>query len=198
MPALPSRVTADVLHVHVVDPVGEIADEQVRLHPLPEQVAGVEVEPERRPVVERAEQALGRVEVEGDLGRVHLEGEPDAACSSNSSKIGVQSRRISWNPASTISSVVGGKEYQACQIGEPMKPVTTRQPMRLAARAVAFISSTAHLRSASGLPLHLRRGEGRRGAVVVAVADALAGQVGAERPAAEPVLLENPALLCAT
>ena len=67
--------------------------------------------------------------------------------------MGVQSLKILVNPASIISSVVGGKEYQAFQMGEPMNPLTTPQPMALAARAVAFISSTAQVADLVGLAL---------------------------------------------
>src|SRR5207253_2521887 len=65
-----AAVEADgaVLHVHMEDPLGEVADEEVRLHSLPLQVAGIEVEAEGMPVAEGLEQALRGVEIEGDLG----------------------------------------------------------------------------------------------------------------------------------
>ena len=50
--------------------------------------------------------------------------------------------------------MVGGNEYQYFQIAEPMKPVTTLQPMFRAAWAVYFISWMAQARVFSGLPLH--------------------------------------------
>ena len=68
-----------VLHVDVVDAVGERADELHRIDALPDQVAGVEVEAELLAVVQRLQGPLGRVQVEGDLGRVHLQGELHAA-----------------------------------------------------------------------------------------------------------------------
>jgi hypothetical protein len=34
---------------------------------------------------------------------------------------------------------LGGKEYRRCQIGEPVKPVTTSTPSWAAARAVSFM-----------------------------------------------------------
>ena len=39
-----------------------------------------------------------------------------------------------------------------CQIGEPVKPVTTSTPSRAAARAVSFIFSAARWRTPSGSP----------------------------------------------
>src|SRR5205823_14024143 len=55
-----AAVEADgaVLHVHVEDPLREVADEQVRLHSLPLQVAGIEIEAEGGPVAEGLEQTL--------------------------------------------------------------------------------------------------------------------------------------------
>ena len=49
MPGLAVERHGGVLHVDVVDAVGELADEEVRLDALPDEVAGVEVEAERRP-----------------------------------------------------------------------------------------------------------------------------------------------------
>ncbi len=68
-----------VLDVHVIDPIRESPDELDRVDHLPEQVAGVEVEPEFRPVVDRLQGSLGRVDIKGDLGRMNLERELDAA-----------------------------------------------------------------------------------------------------------------------
>ena len=61
--------------------------------------------------------------------------------------------------------------------------------MALAARAVIFISSMAHARSFSGLPLTSAGAKASK-PLVVGVADALAGEVGAERPAVEIVFFE--------
>jgi hypothetical protein len=77
------------------------------------------------------------------------------------------------------------------QIGEP--DPSTPQPIACAARAAAFISSTAlaqRLRPA----FHVGRGEGEQ-PIVVAVAHALAGQVRTERPAPQLVVIEKAALL---
>ena len=76
---MPLSVRDGVLHVHVVDAVGEGADELDRVDALPEQVAGVEVEAELGPVVEGLEGRLGRVDVEGDLGGMDFQAELHAA-----------------------------------------------------------------------------------------------------------------------
>ena len=68
-----------ILHVHVVDAVGERADELHGAHALPVQMARIEVEAEFLTVVERLEGPLGRDEVEGDLRRMHLQREAHAA-----------------------------------------------------------------------------------------------------------------------
>ena len=47
-----------VLHVDMVDPVGELADEQVRLHALPDEMARIEVEAQRRPAFEFLEKPV--------------------------------------------------------------------------------------------------------------------------------------------
>ncbi len=64
-----------VLHVDVEDPIGEPANELDRIDALPEQVAGVEIEAELLPIVQRFQGSLGRVEVEGDFRGVDLQGE---------------------------------------------------------------------------------------------------------------------------
>ena len=79
-----------------------------------------------------------------------------------------------------------------CQVGEPVKPVTTSTPSCAAARAVSFIAL-------GGAPPHplgiavapdLRR-EHALVALVDRIAHALADEVVADRPAAEPVALEQ-------
>src|SRR5215204_3060184 len=67
-----------VLHVGVVDPVRKPVYEPRGVHELPVQVARVEVEAEGLAPAYRLQSTFRRVDVVGDLGRVHLEGEPDA------------------------------------------------------------------------------------------------------------------------
>ena len=62
-----------VLDVDVVNPVGERAHELDRIDPLPEQMAGIEVEAELLALVECLERPLGRVHIEGDFGRMHFQ-----------------------------------------------------------------------------------------------------------------------------
>ncbi|MEY2640910.1 MAG: hypothetical protein RL150_303 [Candidatus Parcubacteria bacterium] len=65
----------DVLHVDVVDAVGEAVDEFDVVDTLVGEMARIIVEPERRMVVNRSKRALGRGDVEGDFGRMDLQGE---------------------------------------------------------------------------------------------------------------------------
>src|SRR5580692_803865 len=70
---------AGVLHVHVVNAVRKEADEFGRIDPLPQQVAGVEVESEFLAAVERLDRALSRIDIECDLGRMNFQREFDPA-----------------------------------------------------------------------------------------------------------------------
>ena len=74
-PALAIQPDDRVLHVDVENPVGEFANKPGGVHALPDQVAGIEIEAEFRPEIEGLQRPLRRVEIEGDLGRVHFEGE---------------------------------------------------------------------------------------------------------------------------
>src|SRR5699024_3658780 len=75
----PGDPHADVLAVHVVDPVGEVGDEGDRIDLLPHEVRGIPVQPERLPVTDRLEGALRGPVVVGDLGGVDLVGEAHPA-----------------------------------------------------------------------------------------------------------------------
>ncbi len=68
-----------ILHVYVEDPLGELADEAGRVHSLPDQMAGIEIEAELRTVIQGLQGPLGRVQVEGDFRRMHLQRELHAA-----------------------------------------------------------------------------------------------------------------------
>src|SRR5207344_1677060 len=67
----------DVLDVHVPDARAELVQEREVVDALVAEVARVEVEPEALVVADRLERHARRVDVEGDLGRVHLEREAD-------------------------------------------------------------------------------------------------------------------------
>ena len=66
-----------VLDVRVEDAVREVADELHVVDTLVAEVAGVVVEAEALVVADGLKGALRGGDVEGDLGRVHLEGEVD-------------------------------------------------------------------------------------------------------------------------
>ena len=68
-----------VLDVDVINPIGKGAQKLDRIDPLPEQMAGIEIEAELFAAVERLERSLGGVQVEGDLRRMNFQGEPHAA-----------------------------------------------------------------------------------------------------------------------
>ena len=68
-----------VLHVAVIDPIGEGANELDGIDSLPMQMAGVEIEAEFLAVVQRLESPFGRIEVKGDFRGVNFQGELHAA-----------------------------------------------------------------------------------------------------------------------
>jgi hypothetical protein len=72
-----------ILDMHVVDPVRERPNEFHRVHELPMQMAGIEIEAELLAVVQRFERLLSRVDVEGDLRGMDLQTELDAAFAEN-------------------------------------------------------------------------------------------------------------------
>ena len=76
--AAPVEEAPRVLHVHVVDAVGELDRKRSRIEELVREMARIEVDPEAGPVADRIERPAGRDEVVGDLGRVHFEGEPNS------------------------------------------------------------------------------------------------------------------------
>src|SRR5215217_3684627 len=76
-----------------------------------------------------------------------------------------------------------------CQVGDPVKPVTRSTPSWAAARAVSFIPSPADALGIAVAP-DLRR-EHALVPGVDRIADRLAHEVVADRPAAEPVTLEQ-------
>src|SRR3954468_1721701 len=81
--AQPAVAAVELLHrllaVHVVDPVAEVPEEADRVEVLPDEVAGVEVQPEGRPVPDRGHRGDGRPAVVRDLARGDLvrEADPD-------------------------------------------------------------------------------------------------------------------------
>ena len=67
-----------VFHVDVVDPILEFADEDDGIHLLPVQVAGVEIEAESLAMADCLQGPVCGIDVEGDLGGMHLQAESDA------------------------------------------------------------------------------------------------------------------------
>src|SRR5262245_9963213 len=65
--------------MHVIDPIGEAANELDGVDPLPNQVAGIEVEAKLLTMPDRFERSFGTVKVEGNFSRVNFQRETDAA-----------------------------------------------------------------------------------------------------------------------
>src|SRR4051794_34138495 len=74
----PVEAALRILHVHMVDPGAEGADEGRGVEELVLEVAGIEVDPEAPAVADGVERLARRHEVVGDLGRVDLEREANA------------------------------------------------------------------------------------------------------------------------
>ena len=79
MPAATVELHDHVLHMHVINPVGKRPQELHRVDALPQQVAGIEVEAELLAAIDRRQRPAGGDQVEGDLGRMHFQGELHAA-----------------------------------------------------------------------------------------------------------------------
>jgi hypothetical protein len=88
-----------VLHVDVIDAVGELADEPDIIHALVAEVRGIVVETETLVVADGRQRALGGGDVEGDLGRMHFEREVHVTLS-KASRIGSQRLAKSLKPFS--------------------------------------------------------------------------------------------------
>ena len=141
-----------VLAVDVVDPVLEVPQEADRVEVLPDEVARVPVQAERRPVADRLQRALRssssrrRSRSGGPRGRTAPRPRRRRRGSGSSGRRSPGSRRRS-SPAAPA-----GTSRRYFQIDEPVKPTTVSTPSRAAARAVSFISSAARCRTPSGSP----------------------------------------------
>lgn len=83
-PVAPVEALAGLLAVHVVDPVPEVVQEPDGVEVLPDEVARVEVQPERGPVADGLQGAVRGPVVVRDLARVHLVGEAHPSASKTS------------------------------------------------------------------------------------------------------------------
>ena len=93
----------------------------------------------------RFERPLGRVEVEGDLGRMHFQGELHAALAEHvENRIEPLGEQLEAGVDHRLAAPAGTSTSR-CQMLEPVKPLTTPTPSFWAARAVFFSSSAARL-----------------------------------------------------
>ena len=184
---------AGLLAVHVVDPVPEVGQERHRVQVLPDEVARVEVQPERRPVAHRLQRPPGGPEVVGDLAGVHLVREPHALGVEHVQDRVPAPRRSPRSPPRSSPAGTGGNMATVCQIDEPVNPTTVCTPNAAAARAVSASSAAARCRTPSGSPSpQIRAGRMRLVPHVDrVVADRLADQVVGDGPAAQPVLAQQ-------
>ena len=114
-------------------------------------MGGIEVYPERRPVVDRLERLAGRDEVVSDLGRVHLEPEPHPLLLED-----VEDRPPALSeilvPTLNHDEVVRREGVEEVPDGEPVNPLTCSTPIAAAALAVSAMRAAARCRTPSGSP----------------------------------------------
>ncbi|MCW2583690.1 MAG: hypothetical protein JWQ53_2480 [Klenkia sp.] len=181
-----------VLVVHVVDPVLEVPEEPDRVQVLPDEVAGVPVEPEGLAVPDRLHGGDRRPVVVGDLRGVHLVGEPDAG--------GVE--LVEHRVPAVGEIAVAGLDHRGGHRrehrhglpdrgpGEPHDGVHAQRPggvrgrLHLLGRAAADALGVA-------VPPHPRVDHVAVPLVDRVVADRLAVEVVADREHRQPVLLEQ-------
>jgi hypothetical protein len=179
-----------VLHVDVENPVGEAPQEGDVVDALVAEVRRVVVEAEGGVAVDGLDGALGGGDVEGDLGRVHLEREAHAELG-----VGVEDRRPAAGEVveARLSSLRGRREgVERVPDRRAGEAVDDLQAERGGGAPVAIISSAARWRTPSGSPSPQTCG-GQDGlvALVDAVADRLADEVVGDGEELQVVLREQ-------
>jgi hypothetical protein len=184
-----------VLDVYVVDPIRELGHECGRVEELRGEVARVEVDAEALAPVDRLERAPGGDEVVGDLGGVDLEPEADALRVEDVDDRAPALREL-LVAAVDLGEVVRRERVElvpdrrtgeAVHLGDPERGRGARRFLHPLGRALPHPLAFA-------VAPDLRRND-RAVALVDRVAHRLADEVRADRPALEPVLLEQLALL---
>ena len=175
----------------VVDPVGELAREGGGVEELVLEVARVEVDPEGLVVADRVEGLARRDEVVGDLGRVHLE--PEA-------------HPLRFEDVHDRPEALGEVLVAALDLGEVVRREGVELVPDRRAREAVHLRDAERGRGAGrvlqalggalpdALGLAVAPDLGRKDRLVARVdrvADGLPDEVRAERPAAEPVALEE-------
>ena len=185
---------ARVLHVHVVDAVGELEHERSRVEQLVGEVARVEVDAEALAVPDRVERPARGDEVVGDLGRVHLEAEADALPVEDVHDRAPAVREV-LVAAVDLGEVVGRERVEQVpdrRAGEAVHLLHAERAGRAGRVLHPLGRALAHALGVAVAP-DLRR-QDVAVTVVDRIADGLADQVRAERPALEAVALEQVAL----
>ncbi|OQB35287.1 MAG: hypothetical protein BWY06_03204 [Candidatus Latescibacteria bacterium ADurb.Bin168] len=178
-----------ILHVHVENPVAKRVDELRRAHALPVQVARVKVEPERRVILHRFESRLGGVDVVRDLCRVNFKAELDSVVGEAVQYRFPFAREISIpclnHPRSPRREAV--KRMPDSRAGET---VDNRHPqvLRRNPRQLHFVD-----RPVANLLRPIGQFRRRKAvcALVVRIADELAGKVIGNRPDFQPMFRQQ-------
>jgi hypothetical protein len=180
-----------VLDVGVVHAIAELVDECGGVEELGDQVAGVEIDPERLTAVDRVEGLARGDEVVGDLGGVDLERE-----SHSLGVVHVEDRREALGKllvtALERSEVVGGERVQEVPDRRSGEPGDDRHAHLCRGAGGVLKALGGALAYAVGVAVtpHLV-GEDRPVARIDRVAHRLADEVGADRPAAQAVAVQQ-------
>ena len=172
-------------------PVGELERERGRIEELRDEVARVEVQPEAVAPPERGQRLPGRHEVVGDLRRVHLEPEPHAFPLEH-----LEDRPEALGDLVVASldrvEVVRRERVEEMPDRRAGEPVHLRHAERRRGTRRVGEPLGGALPHALGLTVAPDLGrEDRAVALVDRVADRLADEMRAQRPAAEARLLEQ-------
>ncbi len=72
MPGAPVQLQGRILHVDMINSIGEFAEEAHRINYLPMQMAGIEVEPESLPIIKYGKRAFCRDDIKINLCRMNF------------------------------------------------------------------------------------------------------------------------------
>ena len=181
-----------VFDVDVVDAVRELADELRGIHALPQEMARIEVEAERRTVVDGFQRLLGGVDVKRDFRRMDFQRELDAVFVEF-----VQNRiphlrevleavvdHLVGDRREAVQHVPDGGAREAVDDGDA-------EVLRGLGGGLHGFDGPFALRFGLAVAFFRNHAEAVRTAVVVRVADQLAGEMVADGPALQTALFQN-------
>ncbi len=186
-----------VLNVNVINAIRKLPNELDRIDHLPVQVAGVKVEAELLAIVDRVKGHPSCMDVEGDLGRVHFQGELDSALPVN-----VENRipTIGKQLEPIVDHLLRNGRERVVEVPDARsrKPVDDVDAKSLggASRVLHFLDGAIIDTSGIAVAPHVR-GQDNLVALIDEIENRLAGQVVADRIALQIVPFKQLPMLLA-